>query len=91
MFVLRHIYNRYLLVPVRRNEIASEAIALNDSAALIFLHCEEAENASDLAKIISVFFTDDEKEPVVAQLTSYITTLLEQGFLEVKMHELLNR
>ena len=83
-FTLRHIYNMYLLVPVRRNGLTSEAIALNDSAALIFLHCEEAENARDLAEILSGFFTDEDKEAIVRQLTSYITSLIDQGFLEVK-------
>ena len=83
-FILRHIYNMYLLVPVCRNTITSEAIALNDSAALIFLHCEEAENARDLAEKVSGFFTDEDKEPIVMQLISYITSLIDQGFLEVK-------
>ncbi|MCM1218531.1 MAG: PqqD family protein [Lachnospiraceae bacterium] len=80
-FVLREIYHTFLLVPIRKNSISKDVIALNDTAAMIFQKCEKAESAHTLAEILAEEFLDIPAEEVIGKLEPYIETLIEQKLL----------
>lgn len=80
-FILRKICDLYLLIPRRKNEITMQTIALNNTAAIIFLHCKEANNPEELALIVSKYFNDISQEDVSNCLVPYIRELIQDGFL----------
>lgn len=80
-FVLRKIHHVFLLVPVRKNSISKDVIALNATAAVIFQQCEKAETANKLAEILAEHFLDISKEEAVVKLEPYIKSLMEQQLI----------
>lgn len=81
VFVLRKIYNIYLLVPIRKNNIANEAIALNDTAALIFQNCEQSKTSHELACTVASYFIDNTESEIVEILEPYINDLIKENYL----------
>lgn len=47
-FVLRNIYGKKVLVPVRANEVGDDPILMNDVAAEIWSEADNADNVSEL-------------------------------------------
>lgn len=47
-FVLRNIYGKKVLVPVRVNEVGDDPILMNDVAAEIWSEADNADNVSEL-------------------------------------------
>lgn len=47
-FVLRNIYGKKVLVPVRANEVGDDPILMNDVAAEIWSEADSADNVSEL-------------------------------------------
>lgn len=84
--VLRKIYNVFLLIPIKRNNVTQDAIALNNTAAMIFQECENASSSYELAEIVAKKFNNASEEEIIEELKTYIDSLIEQGIiiLEVK-------
>lgn len=51
-FVLRNIYGKKVLVPVRVNEVGDDPILMNDVAAEIWSEADNADNVSELTNNI---------------------------------------
>lgn len=81
-FVLRTIYNVKFLIPVRKNTITTEAIHLNNTAALIFELCSLAKSPEELASIVAKQFVDIDEVTAKNRLLPYIISYIEQGILE---------
>ncbi len=80
-FVLRKIYNVNLLIPIRKNSIADDAISLNDTAALIIEICKNAESVHDAAMCAFEKFIDDDPNEVVPEMETYIESLIKEGII----------
>lgn len=51
-FVLRNIYGKKVLVPIRVNEVGDDPILMNDVAAEIWSEADNADNVSELTNNI---------------------------------------
>ena len=51
-FVLRNIYGKKVIVPVRVNEVGDDPILMNDVAAEIWSEADNADNVSELTNNI---------------------------------------
>lgn len=47
-FILRNIHDTYMLIPIRKNELTKNPIALNYSAAVILEACSKCNSKEDL-------------------------------------------
>lgn len=81
VFVIRKIYNIYILVPIKNNTISNNVIHLNSTVALIFLNCNKFNDVDSLAKNLSYEFLDEDKEQIIKVLKSYINDLIEQKYI----------
>lgn len=81
VFVIRRIYNIYILVPIKNNTISNNVIHLNSTVALIFLNCNKFNDVDSLAENLSYEFLDEDKEQIIKVLKSYINDLIEQKYI----------
>ena len=81
-FVLRRIHNVSFLIPIRKNSISTEAIYLNNTAALIFELCNLAESSDELARIVAKRFIDIDEITATNKLKPHIDSFLKNGLLE---------
>lgn len=81
-FCLRKIYGISFLIPFRKNNITTEAIYLNPTAALIFDLCNLAKSSDELAKIVAKKFVDIDEMTAMNKLKPHIDSYIKQGLLE---------
>lgn len=81
-FVLRHISDKYLLVPVRKNELTSNPMALNRTAASILLLSQSCESAVELYQKACEELSIPYDENIRSGILSFIHFLLERNIIE---------
>lgn len=82
-FVLRKLFDVYLLVPIRRNSITKDAITMNKTAAMIFEEASKTNDVVELAELVLSHFCveDIELEKTKSILYEYIKTLITENLL----------
>lgn len=80
-FVLRNISGKYLLIPYMKNDVLNTVVSLNNTAALIFLHCHEVDTPEKLAQMLSNQYIIC-KQNEIDKMIDYIKSLIENKFLE---------
>jgi len=80
-FTLREIYGKYILMPIRRNDIASEPIHLNDIAAIIWNQTDDCETSSDLLAAIAELYNLAPESPEQISVKQFIGQLVEMGLI----------
>ena len=83
-FVLRNLYGKDLLIPVRRNQITRDPVLLNSTAKMVFELCRDASTVEELARLVIKRHGVEETEEIMVQLTAYIHSMLERGFLTIQ-------
>ena len=76
-FVVREIFGKVLLMPIRRNEIGNEPIHLNDVAAVIWKHADSCKTKEDLQKAISSLYGLEPDSAEQVAVTQFINELIE--------------
>jgi len=80
-FVLREIYGKSLLMPMRRNEIGDEPIHLNTVATMIWKKAEESSSPDELIKNISRLYglpSDSAEQTAIKQ---FVDQLIQMSLL----------
>lgn len=80
-FVLRKIYDVYLLIPVKKNFISNDAVALNKTSALIFKECSKFNNIPELVENLTKLFEVDNRTTVETELELYVKEMINQGLI----------
>ncbi len=80
-FVLRNIFNKKVLVPVKKNEVGTEPILLNDVGAEIWLSADNAKNFEDLLDIITVKYQLGKNSAEQVAVSNFISNLIDMKLI----------
>lgn len=80
-FVLRDIFNKKVLVPVKKNEVGTEPILLNDVGAEIWLSADNAKNFEDLLDIITVKYQLEKNSVEQVAVSNFISNLIDMKLI----------
>ena len=81
-FVLRTVYNTYLLVPVSANNISNNIISFNEVGACIFKMAENFDNKQDLNNRLNSIYNQESSDEIRNHISRFIDQLLEMGLLQ---------
>lgn len=79
--ILREIYDRAILMPVRRNEASDEPIYLNDVAAKIWKETSYCENVNALKKFICEEYDLDKSSAEAYSIQNFIIQLIDKKLI----------
>ena len=80
-YIVKRLEDEYLVLPTgKRTEEVNEVISLSETAGLIYLHAEEAENIDELAQIVGKEYGIDSSE-VYEDVKSVVKTLQDKRIL----------
>ena len=71
-FVLREVYDTYLLVPVYRNEISNNIVSFNRTGALILKEAQAAFDKQELLRIVNNRVNQENSDVIKSQLNEFI-------------------
>ena len=80
-FILRKIYNQYLLFPVRANEVGNELISLNEVGADIWNLALDGKTEKDIIVQIKKIYGIESGSVEEEAIVSFVDTLCEQKLL----------
>ena len=80
-FVLREIYDVYLLIPIKKNSISNDVVSLNKTSALIFKECSKFEDVHELVENLIRIFNVENDSSIEKELTLYIQEMINQGLI----------
>ena len=76
-FVLRNIFDKKVLVPIKANEVGDEPILLNDVGADIWIESDNADNISKLVGVISKKYNLHDGSIEQQAVLDFINNLIE--------------
>lgn len=80
-YIVKRLEDEYLVLPTgKRTEEVNEVISLSETAGVIYLHAEEAENIDELAQIVGKEYGIDSSE-VYEDVKSVVKTLQDKRIL----------
>ena len=80
-YIVKRLEDEYLVLPTgKRTEEVNEVISLSETAGIIYLHAEEAENIDELAQIVGKEYGIDSSE-VYEDVKSVVKTLQDKRIL----------
>lgn len=80
-FVLRKIYDQFLLFPVRSNEVGNELISINEVGADIWALAAEGRTEKEIVDQIEKMYGVEKGSVEEEAILSFIFTLCEQKLL----------
>lgn len=80
-FVMRDLYGRHILMPVRKNDASDDPIALNDVGADIWRAAENKANANEVVSSVAAEYGLAADSPEEMAVTAFVNQLLEMGVL----------
>ena len=80
-FVLRKIYDQFLLFPVRANEVGNELISINEVGADIWILASEGRKAKDIIAQIEKMYGIECGSVEEEAILSFVIALCEQKLL----------
>lgn len=80
-FVMRDLYERHILMPVRKNDASDDPIALNDVGADIWRAAEGKSCAKELVASVAADYGLAEDSPEAMAVAVFVDQLLEMGVL----------
>lgn len=82
-FILREIYNKSLLIPIKYNDAGNDPIYLNEVAAVIWKLSSEAEDRENLLSLACQTYQLEESSAESASINSFINQLIESHLILV--------
>ncbi len=79
--ILREIYGKAILIPIRTNEASNDPIYMNEVAVSIWKAAEEVENSEELLKYLCEKYELKENSAEAMAVESFISELLETKLL----------
>ena len=79
--ILREIYGKAILMPIRYNEASNHPIYLNESAALIWKMASEVENREELYEKISEIYGLNEESAEGYSIKLFISSMIDQKLI----------
>ncbi|WP_207645562.1 PqqD family protein [Marvinbryantia formatexigens] len=79
--ILREIYGKSILMPIRYNEASNDPIYLNDVAALIWKKVAASNDLYELKKSICEIYELDEDSTEAYSVEKFITQLIENEII----------
>lgn len=80
-FVMRDLYGRHILMPVRKNDASDDPIALNDVGADIWRNANGKVNAEELVGCIAAEYGLKDGSPEEMAVSDFVARLTELGVL----------
>ena len=80
-FVLRKIYDQFLLFPVRANEVGNELISINEVGADIWVLASEGKTVKDISAQIEKMYGIESGSVEEEAILSFVSALCEQKLL----------
>lgn len=80
-FILRNIYGKHILMPIKANNASSDPILLNDVAASIWSASVNVTSAEDVLQNVIDTYGLEPKSPEAISVKNFIGTLLAMGLL----------
>lgn len=81
-FVLRHIYGKHILMPIRKNEISGDPILLNDVAACIWESVSRQADRETVIKEITEHYSLTEGSAEQLSIENFLNHMLHINFIE---------
>lgn len=81
VFILRKIFDVYLLIPTKSNTVSNDVLSLNRTVAIIVQEGVHATDTHDLANLVCEKFTDIDRDEIMPEIESYIKSLISSGIL----------
>lgn len=82
-FVLRNIYGKNILMPVRKNNASDEPILLNDIAAEIWKEAEKSDSIDEIVGVITKEYNIQKNSQEEKAVKQFVNSLIEQNLLFV--------
>lgn len=79
--ILRNIYGKYILMPVRKNDASNDPIVLNDVAADIWLLAEQGMSFDEIVSAMVYKYGLEKNSVEEASVRQFICLLAEQKLL----------
>ena len=79
--ILRELYGKYILMPVKDNEAGNDPVCLNDVAARIWKAAAASKNRFELQNFIYDMYGLDEYSEEVYAVERFITQLLDNKMI----------
>lgn len=86
-FVLRNIYGKHILMPVRANEASNDPILLNDVAVSIWNEAEKELEKEQILKNIAQLYQLDSESPELLAVKQFVEQMEQMGLLESSVEE----
>lgn len=80
-FVLRNIYGKYILMPVRKNDASDDPVLLNSVAADIWKSAEQRKAFEEIVQAVSSKYELQKDSMEEASVKQFINLLIEQKLL----------
>lgn len=82
-FVLREIYGKNILMPIRYNEISNEPIYFNEIAAVIWKLADECRDVNELETVICREYCLEEDSAEAMAIGSFVGQLIESKLVDL--------
>lgn len=80
-FILRNIYGKLLLMPIKRNEVGDDPIYLNEVAGRIWELCDENNTREDVVNKINTIYNLDEDSVEQNSVEQFLNVLIDQKII----------
>lgn len=80
-FVLRELYGKALLMPIRTNEASDDPVSLNPVAVVIWKTAETADDKADMLRKVSDYFELEAGSAEQMAVESFINQLLDMKLI----------
>lgn len=80
-FVLRNIYGKYILMPIRKNDASDDPVLLNSVAADIWQFAEQEKNFDGIVAAVSEKYDLQKSSMEEASVKQFINLLIAQKLL----------
>ena len=82
--ILREIYGKNILMPIRYNKASNDPICFNEVAALIWKLSDEAKNPSDLLNLVCQSYNLESDSAESAAVEGFISQLMESKLIMIE-------
>lgn len=86
-FVLRNIYGKHILMPVRSNEASNDPILLNDVAVSIWNEAEKELEKKQILENIAELYQLNSESPELLAVKQFVEQMEQMGLLESSVEE----